>query len=358
MSLNSKLNQEVFWHELYHEVLSKCKVDRQNLVAKNELLDINKHKVKLSNSATESQLINNNEQQTDRLNLAREVKPIDLTKCDSEFIQKEPRFSSEHKARTSLTKEFQELEFTQLNSLIKDEGYLKLKQVIDFDFNFWQEMSLKLRSLNLPTVFSFIYKDLWCLPQTIAPLVENILGRNFQALQAFWLWRIEGTAGSAQDQQGWQPHRDRDYTSLRADGSPKYLTVWLPISAATPENSCIYVVPAKYDRSYGSARDMSWEFNFQDVRALPAKPGDLLCWNHALLHWGSRAAAHSTSARVSLAFEFAGADARAPENLILKPEHHASFNSRAQLIAGQLKNYLHMYTYPDEVIEFVKSNLK
>jgi hypothetical protein len=46
---------------------------------------------------------------------------------------------------------------------------------------------------------------------------------------------------------GFSPHRDRQPddapATFRADGSAMYATMWVPLTRATPENSCLYVIP-------------------------------------------------------------------------------------------------------------------
>ena len=39
------------------------------------------------------------------------------------------------------------------------------------------------------------------------------------------------------------------------DGSPRYTTAWIPLTDATPNNSCLYVVPRHADPGYGSNED-------------------------------------------------------------------------------------------------------
>jgi hypothetical protein len=46
---------------------------------------------------------------------------------------------------------------------------------------------------------------------------------------------------------GFSPHRDRQPddspATFRPDGSAMYATMWVPLTPATPENSCLYVIP-------------------------------------------------------------------------------------------------------------------
>ncbi len=103
---------------------------------------------------------------------------------------------------------------------------------------------------------------------------------------------------------GWRPHRDR-VGSLRADGRLASLTLWLALTPATPDNGCIYVLAPGGDRYHGSGDAGAVEPpELQHVRALPARPGEALLWNHELLHWGGRSSPRARGPRVSLGFEF------------------------------------------------------
>lgn len=57
---------------------------------------------------------------------------------------------------------------------------------------------------------------------------------------------------------GFSPHRDRQPddspATFRPDGSAMYATMWVPLTPATPENSCLYVIPRwEHDESIHSS---------------------------------------------------------------------------------------------------------
>lgn len=95
---------------------------------------------------------------------------------------------------------------------------------------------------------------------------------------------------------GFSPHRDRQpddaASSFRADGSAKYSTLWLALTAATPDNSCLHVIPRHIDPGYVDgdpddddapdplARALSCKEAYQHIRALPADPGAALVFTH------------------------------------------------------------------------------
>ena len=62
-----------------------------------------------------------------------------------------------------------------------------------------------------------------------------------------------------------------------------YSTLWLPLTDATPDNSCLYVIPKQFDPGYVSGdldgdgpesdplqRALSSKDCFQHIRAIPA----------------------------------------------------------------------------------------
>jgi len=66
----------------------------------------------------------------------------------------------------------------------------------------------------------------------------------------------------------------------------------------------MYIVPAFFDTNYGNVQKGQKReiINFQDIRALPAVAGSVLCWNHAVLHWGGRSNERAPHPHISLAF--------------------------------------------------------
>ena len=106
----------------------------------------------------------------------------------------------------------------------------------------------------------------------------------------------------------------------------------------------MYVVPADRDPSYGTDYDDKWTFEFPEVRALPAKPGDVFMWTQALLHWGAHASPRGETPRISMAFEFQHGGAEPFNEPLLKPLSILRFQDRLKLIGKQVLQYKHMYT--------------
>ncbi|MBC5766938.1 phytanoyl-CoA dioxygenase family protein [Ramlibacter albus] len=227
-----------------------------------------------------------------------------------------------------------------LRAAILKEGYFQLPP------ERWQlpiaglaEAVQRLSTTDVPLPFSFVYDEFWCLYFRLNKLIEAVLGPGFQRLPDFWAWLVNPET----EESGWAPHRDKGSRSLFPDGSPQSITIWLPLTDATPLNGCMYVVPADRDPVYGTPRDGERTFRYQDIRALPASAGSILCWNQALLHWGSRSCGRASGARVSVAFEFQAGGVPPFNEPLTNPYEIPGFDLRVRLIGKQLLQYTHMY---------------
>jgi hypothetical protein len=193
----------------------------------------------------------------------------------------------------------------------------------------------KLSGLGIPPVFCYLYDGYWDAFAHIGPWLAALLGPDYRVIPNCWAWHVDPQAG----ERGWAPHRDLGRWSLLPDGMPKSISVWLPLTDATPLNGCMYLLPADRDPSYNTEAEDAVQVNLQDVRALPAAAGSVLCWNQALLHWGAHAADRPLDARISISFEFQRADVQ-PINLpLLDPLDIPDFMLRLRIIAKGLLHY-------------------
>jgi len=186
-----------------------------------------------------------------------------------------------------------------------------------------------------------------------ARILGGFLGDDFRILPDFWVWHVDPTKGES----GWRPHRDKGRVALNADGSPKSLTMWVPLTQATPMNGCMYILPASRDPGYNTVNESDLKFDYPDIRALPAEPGQVLCWNQSVLHWDSRTSPFASEARISVALEFQRGDIT-PFNLpLLNPRQLPSFETRLQLIAKQILQYAHMHALTPDQERFARDVL-
>jgi hypothetical protein len=195
-----------------------------------------------------------------------------------------------------------------------------------------------LHRAHIPPVFIFVYEELWDLTRGLAPLISTVLGPGFRALPDMWAWCIE-PRGS---ERGWQPHRDRDFHTLEPNGLPGSLSLWIPLTDATPLNGCIYCLPACRDPNYLLRRDEPEVPHPQDARALPAAAGSVLGWNQALLHWGGRASGRARVPRISVSMELQRGDRPPLATPLLDPQAPPAFERRLGLVGHQILQYPHM----------------
>lgn len=151
-------------------------------------------------------------------------------------------------------------------------------------------------------------------------------------------------------------------SSFRPDGTPKYATCWLALSAAHCDNSCLYIIPKYLDPGYlkdeatptdapssssaaqrtkrerkndsnkskkceksersetdnGDDYDplaaaLSNKASYQHIRALPLPAGGLVIFTHRLMHWGSKGrTTYRGEPRISLSVAFSDPIFEAP----------------------------------------------
>jgi hypothetical protein len=232
---------------------------------------------------------------------------------------------------------------------LRFEGYVNAPGVVPPDvYAPLRECVECMHERRIPLPFAFVYDEFWQAFQGVSTFIEAALGPGYKALPDFWVWCVPASEGGL----GWGPHRDRVTPTLDRDNSPHSLTVWLPLSDATPLNGCIYVLPAHLDPRF-KRRVWDGEGNtsvdkIQDIRALPASAGSLLAWNQGLLHWGGRASRQATGPRVSMAFEFQRKDKPPFNTPLLDPRVIPPFRQRLGLIGKQVLQYDHMYPLTPE----------
>lgn len=246
-----------------------------------------------------------------------------------------------------------EVEIKDISDKIIHDGYFHVP------FNSWDlpldEMAKcieKLKTLNIEPVWCFIYDEFWLLTTKVDAYIKSVLGEKYHKLPDMWAWHID----PANDERGWQAHRDRDPGTLFDDGSPKSITVWIPLTDATVENGCMYVVPkpkdpnsTKMDESYYA--DLEEHLYENDKVAVEAKAGDLLGWNQQLLHWGGSSTNKNAKPRISVSVEFVSNYVTRLQNHSVQysvkpwfnPFHVPTFDKKAELINTVLLRYQHMW---------------
>jgi hypothetical protein len=234
----------------------------------------------------------------------------------------------------------------RLNGQLIQEGYFHVAQMPwNLPLPAMAEAIIRLTQRGLVPPFCFMYDEFWIIFYRLHGLLGRLLGPGYRMLPEFWAWHVDPRAGDS----GWKPHRDKDRQAMFPDGRPKSLSVWLPLTQATPLNGCIYVVPAHLDPTYNTPEENRWKFAFQDIRAVPSSPGDLLVWTSEVIHWGSRSSPMASGPRISLAFEFQRGDVPPISNPLLAPLTFLTVSQRLQLICKQVLQYQHMYPLAPEM---------
>jgi len=202
-------------------------------------------------------------------------------------------------------------------------------------------------SMGLPPVFIFLCDEVWECFFRLHPVISHLLGDGYKFLPAFWVWHVD----PKNRESGWRPHRDRGSIALAPDGSPFSLSLWIPLSDANPLNSCIYVVPSGLDPTYDTKQENTFQASPVTIRALPAKPGDYLCWNQSVYHWGSPSSPFATEPRISMSLECQRGDILPFDNPLLEPLSTPDFPVRLRLVAKQILQYQRMYGFSQELCE-------
>ena len=105
-------------------------------------------------------------------------------------------------------------------------------------------------------------------------------------------------------------------------------------------------------------RDLNPEFsNCGPKLGMPTVVGEVFVWNHALLHWGSRASDRADLPRISMAMEFHRADLPADRQPLLRQDMCLTFEPRLALISMQIEQYRHMHGHDDaDIARFTRTH--
>ncbi|VEU34226.1 unnamed protein product [Pseudo-nitzschia multistriata] len=181
-----------------------------------------------------------------------------------------------------------------------------------FDVRMVREGIEALHKQHLPATFILLFDESWHLACQSKEVLENASHEKNAFNYDLLAWYIP--PGSP----GFSPHRDRQpddapSTFHSDDQQAKFVTNWIALSDATPENSCLYVIPKPFDPGYTNGdiekveddnessdavggnqitnplhRALSTKESFQHIRCLPRKAGQSVLFTHRIIHWGSQ----------------------------------------------------------------------
>jgi hypothetical protein len=152
------------------------------------------------------------------------------------------------------------------------------------------------------------FDEAWTLASAISPTVSSISsGRLMHSGDYFSFAKCSSRLGGFNG-----PHRDKPNSGVESfstlDGSADYVTVWIALSEATPENSCLYFLPRDTpDEGYLKKGDSMTSLdlkNFDAICAQPCSAGSAVVFTHRVIHWGSRPQ-ECQETRVAMSFAMA-----------------------------------------------------
>eukprot|EP00978_Attheya_sp_CCMP212_P024158 scaffold75513_cov41-Attheya_sp.AAC.1 len=149
----------------------------------------------------------------------------------------------------------------------------------------------------------------------------------------------------------------------------------MALTDATPENSCLYVIPKPYDPGYMAGDDkdndedldpltraVSTKEAYQHIRALPRRAGESILFTHRILHWGSRGNPTSSTQQKNkprIAISFVASDASFEAPYLVNTDYFSTtneeerippFHIRLLLVCAQLLIYYQRFDLPKECI--------
>jgi hypothetical protein len=229
---------------------------------------------------------------------------------------------------------------SQMSAIFDREGYIQLPASQDVDhIGLLALLVTGLRTAGLLPVFAFVFEQAWHPYRRIGPVIDCLLGGRHAIMPYLWAWHVDAGLGEA----GWPPHRDRPDIIPHPDLWTKSASVWIPLTAATTLNGCMYVMPKHRDPHYGLPMSQGIGGTLADIRALPAVPGDTLIWSQLLLHWGARSSEMAATPRLSLSVEFQSEDARPLGDFLIRPEQDLTLEQKLGLIGRAILSYQHMH---------------
>jgi hypothetical protein len=210
-----------------------------------------------------------------------------------------------------------------LPHLASDESARSLATTID-----------RLIADGLPPVAAYGFDETWMLGLEVRDRVARALGHEYALVEDVWAFLVRPGAS------GWPPHRGVSAHVLDRQ-CPEYLNVWIALSDAPSDRSCMHFLPLDVDARYPAELEVEPEATAGGAPA-PVSAGTALVWNANTLHWGGPCARDAAGPRVSCTFSLCRRDAAALP--ALGPVHELDERSltpweRIDIIARQIEIY-------------------
>ena len=245
---------------------------------------------------------------------------------------------------------------------LREEGYFTTKLGIANDLPTLLANGIsQLRAAGWPASFILMYDEAWVLSKSADHIMDTVAGNTNNG--DMLAWDIDPN----RDEAGFSPHRDRQpadiSSSFHTNGMPKYSTAWIALTDATPENSCLYMIPKQFDPGYDHPGDVDNidplerclpdKTCYQNIRALPIEHGHGIFFSHRILHWGSRGRKGYAVPRMALSVA-CSVDSFEPSYFADKEKQlpFPELNVRLGLICGQMICYHERFNFDTTEIRF------
>lgn len=217
---------------------------------------------------------------------------------------------------------------------IRNEGYLITKSLVPPETrNSLINGIDELVSRRFNPTWALLYDDFWNLFMSMRPLAKSILGDNYKYVTGNYIFIVDNTDSAS----GWGVHRDLPFrNSIREDGLPDIMSLWVALTDATPLNSCLYCLPASRDPNYPHNLPNQSIQHVEDIECMAVQAGQVIGLNHGLLHWGSRSSSRGASRRVSFVFDIQRGDVPCYHEALLDPTSPITFEQRAAYVGHVL----------------------
>jgi Phytanoyl-CoA dioxygenase (PhyH) len=239
----------------------------------------------------------------------------------------------------------QDREMDKVRDQFAEGGHFRTGPVLtDATIRRLRECIERLLAEDWPPAFALVYDEFWMVRRlpAISRLLSALMGSGYRQMMG-WIWvhSVSNQKGAS----GWSPHCD-------SPGRPNRLTLWIPLSDATLDNGCMYVVPNNLrsqkivDHFVAAAANPTMNLVdvlalLQNSMALPARGGSLLGWGSDVIHWGGRCVGASEP-RLALSQHFVGPGQKPKSDEVPLIDEDAglpSFGQRLKVIGDAIVNY-------------------
>lgn len=187
----------------------------------------------------------------------------------------------------------------------------------------------EIAAAGLPPAFLGVYDECWDVVARLSPLIEGVLGGAARLLPDFWAGHGHAcppiAAGRAMAGRG--VFRNR---------APKTITVWVALTDATPDNGCLYLVPADQDKEYGRREPGQAKAPLPAIRAVPTRAGDVVIMTGDTYRWQGQAETSKGQPPVMyLSWSFC--EASAGFGVTIDSFPYVPFETRLSILGGQMR---------------------